>query len=209
MAQKNVFVFLKSDTCRFCKDIVSKWDSIVLKLKQVDPNVMIETITMDNGNFDTTKYPKNIILYAKWFPMFLAIPYNLWEWALLNNNTNVDVNFKDGIQIFNGIWKNDKPEYSQIHSIKNNPGDSIAKWFKETLGNQEFLKVKNMTFKSESNNLIKSFINTPAAPIQQAAPVELVLESSVNNKDNNKDNNDDNETCSVKFKLLSRQEYKR
>ena len=207
MAQKNVFVFLKSDTCRFCKDIVSKWDNIVLKLKQVDPNVIIETITMDNGNFDTTKYPKNIILYAKWFPMFLAIPHNLWEWALLNNNTNVDVNFKDGIQIFNGIWKNDKPEYSQIHSIKNNPGDSIAKWFKETLGNQEFLKVKNMTFKSEANNLIKSFINTPPAPvqIQQAPPVELVVESSVNNKDNN----DDNETCSVKFKLLSRQEYKR
>ena len=42
--------------------------------------------------FDTVKYPKNIVLYAKWFPMFLAIPYNLWEWALLNNNTNVDVN---------------------------------------------------------------------------------------------------------------------
>jgi hypothetical protein len=133
--------------------------------------------------------------------MFLAIPYNLWEWALLNNNTNVDVNFKDGIQIFNGIWKNDKPEYVQVHSIKSNPGDNIAKWFKETLSNQDFLNVKNMTFKPETNNLIKSFINTPVQP---------VIESIAINKDNkdNKDN-EDNETCSVKFKLLSRQEYKR
>jgi hypothetical protein len=201
MTKKNVFVFLKSDSCRFCKDIVTKWDSIVLKLKQVDPNIVIETITMDNGKFDTEKYPKNLILYAKWFPMFLAIPYNLWEWALLNNNTNVDVNFKDGIQIFNGIWKNDKPEYVQVHSIKSNPGDNIAKWFKETLSNQDFLNVKNMTFKPETNNLIKSFINTPVQP---------VIESIAINKDNkdNKDN-EDNETCSVKFKLLSRQEYKR
>ena len=199
MTQKNVFVFLKSDSCRFCKDIVTKWDSIVLKLKQVDPNIVIETITMDNGKFDTAKYPKNLILYAKWFPMFLAIPYNLWEWALLNNNTSVDVNFKDGIQIFNGVWKNDKPEYVQVHSIKNNPADNIAKWFKETLSNQDFLNVKNMTFKSETNNLIKSFINTP---VQSELPKQTVVESVVIN-------NDDNETCSVKFKLLSRQEYKR
>jgi len=202
MTQKNVFVFLKSDSCRFCKDIVVKWDNIVLKLKQVDPNVMIETITMDNGKFDATKYPKNIVLYAKWFPMFLAIPYNLWEWALLNNNTNVDVNFKDGIQIFNGLWKNDKPEYAQIHSIKNNPGDNIAKWFKETLINQEYLKVKNMTFKPETNNLIKSFINTPVQPEQPEQPKHTSVESVVTIKD-------DNEICSVKFKLLSRQEYKR
>jgi hypothetical protein len=103
------------------------------------------------------------------------------------------------------IWKNDKPEYAQIHSIKNNPGDNIAKWFKETLINQEYLKVKNMTFKPETNNLIKSFINTPVQPEQPEQPEQpkhTSVESVVTIKD-------DNEICSVKFKLLSRQEYKR
>jgi hypothetical protein len=207
MTTENVFVFLKSESCKHCKDMNKIFDKITLKLKQVDPNVLIREIVVDKGELDLIdKNPKHLGIYTRWFPMFLAIPYNLWEWGLSNNKTNIDVNFKDGVQIFNGIWKNDKPEYTQIYSIKTYPDDNIAKWFKDSINNQEYIKVKNNNFKQ--NDLIKSFINQQPiiqpnpTPTPAATPAPVVATQQVIN------DNDKVDVCSA-LNIISRQEKTR
>ena len=139
MSHQNVFTLIKSDGCGFCKQLMANWSDIEKKLKLIDPNVLIEVITMDKSlKLDNDKYPKHLTIYAKWFPMIIAMPYNLWDWGIQNNNTNIDINFKEGVNIFNGVWKNETLEYVQNFSIKKNPQDVIAKWFKDTLVNQDF-----------------------------------------------------------------------
>ena len=192
MSHQNVFTLIKSDGCGFCKQLMANWSDIEKKLKLIDPNVLIEVITMDKSlKLDNDKYPKHLTIYAKWFPMIIAMPYNLWDWGIQNNNTNIDINFKEGVNIFNGVWKNETLEYVQNFSIKKNPQDVIAKWFADSLVNQDFINIKNKSFKSD-NKLIKSIINPKTQP-------KTPPKNNQKNKINKQNNNDNNDICNLRI----------
>ena len=109
MTPEPVFVYYKYKNCPACIQISRRWDEIVKVLKQVYPALRFFTLESKEktGVFDPSTAPKDLLTYAKWYPMFLLVPGRTWDLAMSQLGPNNNVEIKGGVQIMNGKWAGD------------------------------------------------------------------------------------------------------
>lgn len=159
-----VVVFYKSKTCGHCVSLSSIWndppshneDSVVTAMRKAHPKIrfFIVTANDNSGKFDENSAPKDIIRYAKWFPMVLLVPGRLWDDAMSKIGTDKQGLLEEGVQIMNGTKSRGKIEYSQMYNMRK-PSD-FARWLKDSMQEEEFKKVQG----SLPEKVIQPFLKT-------------------------------------------------
>jgi hypothetical protein len=118
--------------------------SILCKLRKICPGLEAASIVFErqhsSDNFYPEKlrvYPRGINFYAKWSPMILLIPGLSWDAAMTHpdNYTNLE-----GVQIFNGIWKNNDIHYVKQYGLEH---DDFVRWFRDALNHRDFTIAQN------------------------------------------------------------------
>lgn len=152
MASEPVVVFYKSNTCRHCASLLSIWDkppskdedSVITAMKKVYPKIRFFIVSSkdNSGKFDENTAPKDLIRYAKWFPMILLIPGKTWDLAMSKLGPKNDVQLTDGVQVLNGVW--DKGELKYVYRYDIRKPSEFAKWLREALDNEDFKRVQNI-----------------------------------------------------------------
>lgn len=175
MSAEPVLVLYKSMGCGHCTELTKIWDtppnkdgaSITTELKKVYPKLrfMVVTAKDNTGRFDENTIPKDLIRYGLWFPMILLIPGRLWDEAMSKLGPKNDVKLIEGVQIMNGIYADNKPQYVQKYNMKK--PEEFGKWLKHVLENEEFKRVQNGgSGQTTSPNSIVPVVQTPSQPIQ-------------------------------------------
>lgn len=162
-------VFYKSTVCRHCQNLTNIWNDVTVAIKKSYPKLRFSIVTANDnsGKFDENSIPKDLIRYAKWFPMILLIPGRLWDYAMANLGPKNNVEIKDGVQVMNAIIdKNtDKMSYVQKYDIRK--PDDFVNWLREAFDNEDFKRVQNGTIGNDIlNNVIVPTIPTLQQPIQ-------------------------------------------
>ncbi|CAH6420776.1 Hypothetical protein HVR_LOCUS1288 [uncultured virus] len=163
-------VLYKSSVCRHCTALANIWDNVVTALKAVNPKLRFYVLTAkdNSGKFDENTAPKDLFRYAKWFPMILLVPGRTWDSAMANLGPKNPIEIKDGVQIMNAYWNDDKLEYSQKYDIRK--PEEFVKWLKDSFENKDFKRVQTEGSTQSSSNAHHGphvpTVNTPAQPIQ-------------------------------------------
>lgn len=148
-----VVVLYKSNVCRHCTTLSNIWDtppnkdedSVVSALKKVNPKIRTVIVTSkdNSGKFDENTAPKDLLRYAKWFPMILLVPGRVWDAAMAQLGPKNEVPVVDGVQIMNAIKVDDKFEYAQKYDIRK-PSE-FSRWLKDCLETDDFKRVQSNT----------------------------------------------------------------
>lgn len=173
-----IVVLYKSSMCRHCQSLSNIWDkppsvneeSVTSTLRKIYPKLRFYEVTaQDNsGKFDENMIPKDLIRYGRWFPMILLIPGKLWDNAMLKLGPNNDVKLVDGVQIMNGLWKNNVLDYVQKYDIRK--ASEFGKWLKEGLENPDYVRVVNTLEAQEAQQkTIQPLVSTIVKPINSSS----------------------------------------
>ena len=156
-----VLVLYKADTCGHCKNLTSLWPTITDAIKLVFPKLryFIFSTPEMNGVFDTKIIPKDLIRYARWFPMILLVPGKVWDNAINNLGPNSTALVKDCVQIMNGKWNEDKETFTHEGKYDPRRPEDFVKWLKVAMEDPDFKK-------ESSNKSIQTLFPT-LKPIQK------------------------------------------
>lgn len=93
------------------------------------------------GLFDINILPKDIYRYTGWTPMIFLVPGKIWDQAMETLGPENRVVIKDGVQIFNGVWRSEKIEFEQKYDFQN-PKEFVS-WLKAALADKDFKRVQD------------------------------------------------------------------
>lgn len=175
-----VVVFYKSVSCSHCRNLTNIWPEVTTALKSVYPNLRFFVLTANDnsGKFDENIAPKNMIKFAKWFPMVILIPGKVWDLAMSNLGPKNNIEIKEGVQIMNAIWDKDEIKYSQKYDLRK-PA-AFKQWIKDSLDNEEFKRVQE-NGPSGPSGLVVPTTPSSSAPIQPPFLSNFVRPSNTNN----------------------------
>lgn len=163
MASEPIVVLYKSNVCQHCQNLTKIWDNVMTSLKSVYPKLRFYVVTAkDNtGKFDENTIPKDLLRYAKWYPMILLVPGKVWDAAMASLGPRNPVQIKDGVQIMNARWDDkDNLVYDQKYDIRK--AESFANWLKDALANEDF---KRVSAGGRTSKVLVPTTNTPSQPI--------------------------------------------
>lgn len=159
-----VIVLYESNTCPHCKKLGAIWENVKTELKRVHYNIRFASVmARDNsGVFDENLAPKDMIRFAKWFPMILLVPGRLWDTAMSHLGPKNTDQLRDGVQIMNGTWVHengiDEVRYAAKYDIRK--VEDFGKWLRESLENPEFKKAQS------ENKIVVPTTQTNPQPFQ-------------------------------------------
>lgn len=149
-SQEPVVVLFKATDCRYCNDLMKIWDpkdgtpdtSVTSAMKKLYPKLRVVIITTTlRGPLDENSIPAGLKAYTAWYPMILLVPGGLWNEAMSKLGPKNNVQLIDGVQIFNGSFKDGKLGYENKYNPKQ-PGE-FAKWLEASMKNEDFMRVQN------------------------------------------------------------------
>jgi len=161
-----VVVLYKSNGCTHCRNLTNIWDDVTSALKSVYPKIRFYVLTSNDntGKFDENVAPKNLIKYAKWFPMILLVPGKVWDAAMANLGPKNSIEIKEGVQMVNAVWDKDELKYVQKYDIRK--PQEFARWLKDAIENDEFKRVQASGPTPGPVGPVVPTTSTPSAPIQ-------------------------------------------
>lgn len=168
MTSEPVVVFYKSITCKHCTNLTAIWDKVVAAMKNVTPIRTFTVTTKSNGPFDFKTAPKDLLTYARWFPMILLVPGRLWDEAMQNLGPDNPIGLRDGVKIFNGKMVDGIPILDYKYKVV--PED-FANWLRKCLEDEDFKRVQ-----------------TGQAPALPAATLTSPIISEIRNPPNSRHN---------------------
>lgn len=119
----------------------SKEKDILSKFLKIHPGLRFYQIRYDLYSelfIDNLVIPRSIYRYKTMFNLMLLIPGPSWDIAACQPNS--DIELVNGVQIFNGIWRN-KHLNATIKYTRNI--DGYVTWFTDSLNSPNFIAAQN------------------------------------------------------------------
>lgn len=181
-AAEPVVVFYKSKQCDHCIALENIWESVKTEMLKVNPRLRFFMVTCPDrrGQFDENKAPKDLRRYATWFPQILLVPGSVWDAGMINLGPKNTAEIKNGVQIFNAIWKNGV--LTREVKYKPTPED-FGRWIKASMDNPEFKRYQSESRANPTNPVaikpIQPFMNTgfhqPTVPPEKKSTNDPVI----------------------------------
>lgn len=178
-----VVVLMKADDCPHCHNLEKIWNptdqdpekNITSAMKKVYPKLRISVFkTAKRAVFDENHMPKGLLPFAKgWYPNVLLVPGATWDAAMVKLGPDNNVEIRDGVQIFNGHWKDGKPELKIPMKYTSKPSE-YARWLSDALNEDDFKRVQYGKPKShEPIAPLMSPFNVPTADLEKPPSTPL------------------------------------
>lgn len=131
--QKNpifTLVAIKAGNCGACTrfkatEQVSAYAAIRKEFPYVDI-IDFELPSMNTPPSAMSQFPVDINRYRSWYPMFIIMPFDTWNNAMINKNAHLN-----NVSIFNGKLTNDKLEMVASYPMN---AEGLIKWIRSIVG---------------------------------------------------------------------------